>query len=225
VMLPHRQAAALALGRKASEFGAEERNKIIQVLNEVLTRPFEAHFMVRSTDNPLSMVRMNVGQDDDVIAAVAWALLTFSPWIEDKDDRRRLQREIERLRASQVEELGIGVADGLRSFEPKDSEEKRWLTTRLLLLLNSQHPKVRQGAAQSLASLVERGVLPFDAELLDTVLHLSAANHVEDRKAAAKALMAMSTSPEWYRNRVGEALKNLRDDPSYLVRLQTGVEA
>jgi tetratricopeptide (TPR) repeat protein len=224
-VLTHRRAAALALGRKASEFGAEERNKIIQTLKEVLTRPFEAHPMVRSTDNPLSMLRMNVGQNDDVIAAVAWALLTYSPWIEDKDDRRLLQRELERLRASQVEELGIGVAAGLRSFKPRGSEEERWLTTRLLLLLNSQHPEVRQGAAYSLAELVERGVLPFDAELLDTVLHLSAADHVEDRKAAARALAAMSTGAEWYRARIGEAVKKLRDDTSYLVRIQTEVEA
>jgi hypothetical protein len=200
--LTHRQAAALALGRKASQFGAEERQEIIRVLKDMLTRPFETHPMLQSTDNPLSMFQMNVGQPEDVISAVARALLHFSSWLEGKEDRRVLRREIEGLRASQVEEFGIGVAAGLRSFEPSN-EEERWLINRLLLLLNSQHPDVRQGAAHSLASLVERSVLPFDAELLDTVLHLSAADHVEDRTAAARALTAMSTGAEWYRTRVG----------------------
>ena len=224
VVLTHRRAAALALGRKASQFGTEEHQKIIQALKDVLTRPFESHPMVQSTDDPLSMLQMNVGQRDDVISVVAWALLAFSPWIEGEEERRLLRREIERLRASQVEELGIGVAAGLESFEPRGGDEERWLTTRLLLLLNSQHPKVRQGAAHSLASLVERGALPFDAELLDTVLHLSAADHVGDRTEAAKALAAMSTCDDWCQAQVEEALGTLRDDPSYLVRKQMEVE-
>lgn len=222
--LTDRRAAALALGRKASQFGAEEREVIIRGLRDAITRPFEAHPMVQSMDNPLSMLRMNVGQPDDVIAAIAWALLTFSPWIEDEEDRRLLRREIERLRASQVEELGIGVAEGLGKFIPRDDEEERWLLNRLLLLLNSQHPRVRQGAARSLASLVERGALPFDAELLDTVLHLSAADHVGDRAAAAKALKKMAQVAGPDQARIKEALENLRDDPSYRVRTQMGVE-
>ncbi len=224
--LPDRRAAALTLGRKASQFGAEERQVIIRGLRDVITRPFEAHPMVQSMDNPLSMLRTNVGQADDVISAVAWALLAFSPWIEDEEDRQLLRREIERLRASQVEELGIGVAEGLGSFEPRgDKEEQRWLLTRLLLLLNSQHPRVRQGAARSLASLVQRGALPFDAELLDTVLQLSTADHIGDRAAAAKALAAMSKGAKWYQAQVEEALEKRRDDPSYLVRIQARVGA
>lgn len=224
-VLTHRRAAALALGRKASQFGTEERQRIIQALKDVLTQSFEAHPMVRSMDNPLSMLRMNVGQDDDVVAAVARALLAFSPWIEDEEDRRLLRREIERLRASQVEELGIGVAEGLGSFIPRDDEEGRWLLTRLLLLLNSQHSRVRQGVARSLASLLECGTLPLDAELLDTVLHLSAADHVGDRAAAAKALTKMAQVAGPDQARIKEALENLRDDPSYLVRIQAGVGA
>ncbi len=223
--LTHRRAAALALGRKASQFDAEERQEIIRTLKDVLTQPFEAHPMLRSTDHPLSMLQMNVGQPDDVIAAVAWALLAFSPWIEDEEDRRLLRREIERLRASQEEELGIGVAEGLGSFVPRGDEEERWLLTRILLLLNSHHPRVRQGAARSVALLVEGGALPLDAELLDTVLYLSVADHVGDRTAAAKALSAVARSAGQDQVRVEEALENLRDDPSYLVRTQTGVEA
>ena len=219
--LTHRRAAALALGRKAPQFGAKERQKIIRTLKDRLTRPFKAHPMLQSTDNPLSMLRMNVGQPDDVISAVSWALLAFSQWIEDEDDRQLLRREIEKLRASHVEELGIGVAEGLGSFEPRGDEEERWLLTRILLLLNSQHPRVRQGAARSLASLVERGMAPLDAELLDTVLYLSAADHVEDRAAAAKALSVMAKSAGWDQARIEEVLEILRDDPSYLVRIQT----
>lgn len=180
--------------------------------------------MLQSTDNPLSMLRMNVGEPDDVTSAVAWALLAFSPWIEDDEDRQLLRREIERLRAGQVEELGIGVAEGLRSFEPRGDEEERWLRTRLLLLLNSQHPRVRQGAARSLASMVERGSSPLDPELLDTMLYLSAADNVGDRTAAARALATMSKGAGKDQARVEEALKNLRDDPSYLVRIETEVE-
>lgn len=82
---------------------------------------------------------------------------------------------------------------------------------------------MRQGATHSLASLVERGRLPFDAELLDTVLHLSTADHVEDRTAAAKALAAMSKDAEWNQAGVAGALEKLRDDPSYLVRIATQV--
>lgn len=225
VALNDRRAAALALGRKASQFGVEERKLIIRSLRDVIVRPFEAHPMVQSTDNPLSMLRMNVGQSDDVIAAIVWALLAFSPWIEDEEDRRLLRREIERLRASQAEEIGIGVAEGLGNFMPRNKEEKRWLLNRLLLLLNSHHPRVRQGAARSLASLVEHGLSPLDAELLDTVLHLSAANHVGDRAASAMALTKMAQVAELDQAQIKEALDNLRDDPSYLVRTQTVAEA
>ena len=177
--------------------------------------------MLQSTDNPLSMLQMNGGQPDDVISAVAWALLTFSQWIEDEKDRRLLRREIEKVRARHVEELGIGVAEGLRSFDPRGDEEERWLLNRLLLLLNSQHPRVRQGAARSLASLVKRRSLPLDAELLDTVLHLSAADNVGDRSTAARVLAAIGESVGQDQARVEEALDKLREDPSYLVRIET----
>lgn len=218
--LADRRAAALVLGRKATEFVAEDRQKIVAVLQEVLTKPFEAHPMLRSTDNPLSMLRINVGEADDVTSMVAWALLAFSPWVEGEEERRRLRREIERLRASQVQELGAGIAGGLRNFEPSGDEEERWLNTRLLLLLNSQHPRVRQGASRSLASLVERRSLPLDDELLDTVLHLSASSDIGDRSAAARVLAVFQKSVGRDEARVEDALNKMRGDLSYLVRIE-----
>ena len=218
--LTDRRAAALVLGRKAPEFDVKDCRKIVTVLQDVLTKPFEAHPMLRSTDNPLSMLRINVGEADDVTSIVAWALLAFSPWIEGEQDRRRLRREIERLRASQVEELGVGVAEGLRNFEPRGDEEERWLHTRLLLLLNSQHPRVRQGTARSLASLAKRRSLSLDGELLDTVLHLSTSNNIGDRGAAARVLAVYQRSAGEDQARVEDALYKLRDDPSYLVRIE-----
>ncbi len=225
VGLRSRQASALALGRKAAQFGEGDRKLIVDALKAVLTQDFDSDPMLLSIDNPLSMLRTSVGQPEDVVAAAAEAMLAFSPWVEDERERRSLRKEIEDLRASQVETLGIGVADGLKNFVPRGEEEERWLTTRLLLLLNSHHSKVRRGASRSLADLVERKVAAFNDEVLDTVLYLSTVDPVGDRVAAAAALRAMSGSPAWNNQRVTEALGTLQEDPSYLVRRELDPEA
>lgn len=217
VGLYSRQASALALGYRAAQFGPRERKLIVEALKTILTQDFDSEPILLSMDNPLSMLRTSVGQPDDVIAAAAEALLAFSPWIDD-GERRYLMEEIEQLRASQIETLGIGVADGLKDFTPRNAEEKRWLTNRLLLLLNSHHFKVRQGAARSFAKLVEREVATFDGELLATMIYLSKADTVSDRAAAATALRAMSRSPVWNRKQITDVLEVLREDASYLVK-------
>ena len=222
--LGDRRAAAIALGRRAADFEAEDREKLVDVLLSVLIQPLETHPMLGGTDNPLSMLRINLGDPDDVTAAVAYALLSFSPWVDGACERRLLRREIERLRARQAEEVGVGVAEGIRGFELKDEEEGRWLRTRLLLLLNSPHSRVRSGAARSLASLVERVPSLCDAELLDTVLHLSAVDDVEDRRGAARALAALGKDAGEDGVRVEEALDRLREDPSHLVRVEADRE-
>lgn len=222
--LTDRRAAALGLGYKASKFGLDERQKIVESLKTLLSQPFEVHPMLQSTDNPLSLLQMNVGQPEDVISAVVWALLSFSPWIQDHEERSFLRREVERLRASQVEEHGVGVAEGLSRFEPVSEEERRWLITRILLLLNSQHTRMRQASARSAASLIEHGQIPLDAELVDTVLYIAASANVEDRRAVARALKELATRMEGEDTRARDALANLRSDPSYLVRAEAGDE-
>lgn len=223
--LSDRRAAALVLGRKAEEFNEEDCRKIVGILLDVLEKPFEAHPMLGSTTDPLSMLQMNIGSADEVIATVVWALLAFSRWVEDGEDRELLLREIERLRASQVEEPSVGLAEGLENFEPKGAEEKRWLHTRLLLLLNSQHPRIRQAAARSLASLVACKLLSLDNELLDTIFHLSASDDTADRRMSAKVLTATGRESAKNDTRLEDALHKLRQDPSYLVKSETvGVE-
>ena len=150
VPLPDRQSAAVILGLKAEQFREEERHQAVNALLDVLTRPFEAHDIVRSIDDPLSMVRMNIGQVQDVIAAAAGALLRFFELIDDLQQRQRVIEEVGKLRASQVESIGRSIAAGLRHLATRDEDEERWLRTRLLLLLDSHHPAVRQDAARSL---------------------------------------------------------------------------
>lgn len=225
VALTHRQAAALALGHKVSQFDADERREIVESLKTLLSQPFAAHPMLQSTDNPLSMLQMNVGKPEDVTSAAVWALLAFSPWVQDEQDRLFLRREVERLRASQVEEQGIGVAEGLAWFEPSSDEERQWLITRILLLLNSQHSRVRQGCARSAAFLLKHGQIPLDAELVDTLVHLSTSNNVDDRRAAASALKEIVARPESMEVEAKQALDYLRSDPSYLVRGNAGEES
>lgn len=220
--LTHRQSAALVLGSKAEQFGEQDQAMIVEALMSVLTEAFEADPMVVSITNPLSMLRSNVGEAEDVLAAAVEALLAFSPGFDDGEKRRSMRREVEKLRASQVEALGRGVARGLNRFAPEDNEESRWLHTRLLLLLNSQHPMVRQDAARNLPALLERAAVAFDPELLDVVLQLSVVDVVGDREAAAYALSKMEKISEWHRAPVTEALKRLRHDASYLVRLKIG---
>ena len=222
--LGDRRAAAIALARRASNFDAEDREKVAGVLLGLLTEPLETHPMLGGTDNPLSMLRINLGEPDDVTAAVAYALLSFSRWVNGGDERRLMRREIERLRASQSEELGVGVAEGIRGFEPRSEEEEAWLRTRLLLLLNSPHSRVRSAAARSLASLVDCVPSLCDTELLETVLHLSAVDDVEDRRGAARALAAVGKDAGEDGTRVEEALVRLREDPSYLVRVEANRE-
>jgi len=217
-LLPDRQAAAFVLGLKAEQFGEDDRLRAIEALMGALMQPFEADDSVRSIDNPLSMLRMNIGQPEDVIAAAIESLLAFSGQIEDSGQRRRLLEEVGKRNASQVEPIGRSVAAGLRHFAPRDTDEEQWFQTRLLLLLYSHHPSVRQSAAQSLAIAVEQETLDFDAELLATVLFLAEDQIVEDRGAAAHALARMEQSDHWSHPEVSNALEALRSDPSYLVR-------
>ena len=218
VVLPDRQAAALMLGLKAKQFGEEDSRRVVDALMTVLTRPFEAHEAVRSIDNPLSMLRMNMGREEDVIAAAAESLLAFSGRIKDDEQRRRFLIEVSKLRARQVETINRAIACGLQDFAPYDPEEKRWLRTKLLLLLDSHQPSVRQNAAHSLADLVEREALDFDTELMAAVLFLVSEGAVEDRHAACHVLRRMTRSSHWDRPEVDDALTRLRNDPSYLVR-------
>jgi len=219
VALPDRQSAAIVLGLKAEQFREEQRHQAVNALLDVLTRPFEAHDTVRSIDDPLSMLRMNIGQEQDVIAAAAGALLRFFELIDDQQQRQRVIDEVGKLRASQVEPIGRSIAAGLSHLATMEEHEERWLRTRLLLLLDSHHPSVRQEAARSLAALVERNTFSFDSELQAAVLFLAGSSIVEDRQAAAYALSRLlSNSGPQTDSTLTDAIGILRDDPSYLVR-------
>lgn len=216
-ILPDRQAAALMLGTKADQLGERGRSLAIEALMRLLAEPVEAHSAVRSLDHPLSPIRTNIGQPVDVKAAAAFSLLRLSRWMSD-ELRRVLLGEIERLTAGQVDALGRSVAGGLRHFSPRSSDERSWLATRLLLLMNAPDPTTRRNAAQSLGALVERGMLPYNAELSGTTRFLAERNSVVERAGAAYALSRMSRSEHWDRGGVNETLDRLRTDASFTVR-------
>lgn len=65
------------------------------------------------------------------------------------------------------------------------------------------------------------GGLSLDSELLDTILHLSASDDIADRSTAARVLTAVGREPIENETKVEDTLGKLRDDPSYLVRLET----
>jgi hypothetical protein len=82
-----------------------------------------------------------------------------------------------------------------RSAEPLRAhralpDEQSWLTTRLLLLMNASDSITRRNAAESLGDLIERGQVPFDAELSATTLFLAQRENVAERVGAAHALCA-----------------------------------
>jgi tetratricopeptide (TPR) repeat protein len=218
VLLHHRQAAAVVLGLKAEQFEEQDVTRVVDALIEVLTPPFEAEDVVRSIDNPVSMLRMYLGEADAVIAAAAESLLAFSGRFDDTTKRARVLQKVGKLRVGHVEPIGLGVADGLRYFSPRSSDEEWWLRIRLLRLLESHHSTVRQSAARSLALLVESDALSFDAEILATVLFLAEEPAVGDRAAAARVLSRMNRNSHWVRPAVENSLRTLRGDPSYLVR-------
>lgn len=228
VILPHRQQAALVLGEDAPQFAEEDRNGAVDVLMGILaSETLEMHPVIRGVvamGHPLSAMRAQFGSPDDVRAAAAKSALAFSPWMGE-EQRRRLMREIETLRASQVKTYGRAVADGLRRFipqEPQKSEEERWLSARLLLLLNAAQPAVRGLAARTIGRLIRADALPFDAELLDMLVFLGDTGGVEDRVGAAHGLAAAVRSETWDRPEARRSIDRLRTDRSYSVRRAAG---
>nr|MDP9477785.1 hypothetical protein [Actinomycetota bacterium] len=217
VLIRDRQEAASMLGYKAKQLGDEGRRRAIRALLPLLTEEVEVHPVARSIDNPLSAMIMNVGQPEDIKAAAAYSLLRLSGSMS-AEQRALLMREIERLRASQVEALGASVSGGLRLFEPETAEEQRWLQTRLLLLMNAPHAAVRDNAAQCVGLLAEDGWLECDPELVDTLLHMASSALVSDRAGAADALGRLRNKEGWHSPEVLAALDKLRQDRSHEVR-------
>lgn len=217
VLIRDRHDAATMLGYKAEQLGDEGRQRAIRALLPLLTEEVEVHPVARSIDNPLSAMIMNVGQPEDIKAAAAYSLLRLSGSM-DQDQRRLLMREIERLRASQVEAMGVSVSGGLRLFEPGTPEEQSWLQTRLLLLMNAAHPTVRDNAAQCVGLMARDGSLEPDPELLDTLLHMASSALVSDRAGSADALARSRAQEGWDSPDVSAALDGLRQDRSYEVR-------
>jgi tetratricopeptide (TPR) repeat protein len=216
VLIRDRQEAANMLGYKAKELGDEGRRQAIRALLPLLTE-VEIHPVARSIDNPLSAMIMNVGQPEDIKGAAAYSLLRLSGSMSG-EQRALLMREIERLRASQVEALGVSVSGGLRLFEPASPEEQRWLQTRLLLLMNTPHAAVRDNAAQCVGLMVEAGSLEFDPEIVDTLLHMASSALVSDRAGAADAIARSIGKEGWHSPETSATLDRLRQDRSYEVR-------
>jgi tetratricopeptide (TPR) repeat protein len=217
VFLPNRQAAAVVLGKKAGRMREEVRTKAIGALFGVLSNGVKIHPAIRSITHPMSVLRMNVGQPVDVVAAVLGALIAFSSWMTD-DQRDSLRRQAEQLRAAQDARMGLNLARGLRCFRPRYEDETRWLRTRMLLLLNAEDLTVRRAAATSMGSLVESGALPYDAELLDMVLLLGYRPLAEDRMGAAFALARLAGAEGWATDESRKVLERLKSDPSFKVR-------
>jgi len=220
VILPDRQAAALMLGSKADQLGDKNRSPAIEALIRLLGEPVEVHGAVRSQDHPLSLISTNIGQPVDVEAAVAFALLRLSEWM-NIEQRRVLANKIEMLRVGQVDALGRSVADDLRYFLPRDATKQSWLATRLLLFMNGADPIMRPNAARSLGVLIERGQLTLSSELSATVRFLAQRQNVDDRVGAAYALSQVVRTGQWQDDRVGAALNRLRNDASFTVRSST----
>lgn len=217
VLIRDRQEAATLLGYKVDELGEEGRQHAIRTLLPLLIEGVEVHPVARSIDNPLSAMIMNVGQPDDIKAAAAYSLLRLSDSMND-GQRRLLMREIERLRASQVEALGVSVSGGLRRFAPKSAEEQRWLQTRLLSLMNAPRSTVRDNAARCVGLMVEDGSLDFDPGLVDTLLHMATSTLVSDRAGASCAHSRVRVEEGWDQPEIVNVLQNLREDRSYEVR-------
>jgi HEAT repeat protein len=222
VLIPDRQEAAMMLGLKADQFDDEGRRRAIEVLSPLITEEVDVHSVARSIDSPLSAIRMNVGQPEDIKATAAYSLLRLSDWMTE-DQRRFLMREIERLRASHVEVFGTNVSRGLRYFGPRhgNNEEQLWLQTRLLLLMNSPHTAVRDNAAKCVGLMVEEGLLIFNPELIDTLLFLASSPLVADRAGAAFALTRIAREEPWGRPDVADVIEALERDASYFVRRST----
>jgi hypothetical protein len=219
VLIRDRQEAATMLGLKADQFDDEGRRRAIEVLTPLLTEEVDIHPVARSIDSPLSAIRMNVGQPEDIKAAAANSLLRLSDWMTG-DQRRLLMREIERLRASQIEIFGTSVSGGLRYFRPRpdNNEEQQWLQARLLLLMNSPHTAVRENAAKCVGLMVEDGLLTYNPELIDTLLFLASSSLVADRTGAAFALTRMDREEPWSRPGIADVIEALETDASYFVR-------
>jgi hypothetical protein len=219
-LIRDRQEAATMLGLKADQFDNEGRRRAIEALTPLLTDEVDVHPAARSIDNPLSAAIMNVGQPDDIKAAVAYALLKLSEWMT-QDERRLLMRDIEKLRASQIDIFGTSVSGGLRSFKPDNKEEERWLQTRLLLLMNSPHPAVRENTAQCVRLMMEEGLLRFNPELIDTLLFLASSPLVADRTGAGSALSRIGREGPWHQPGVDDVIEALKTDASFFVRHAT----
>jgi tetratricopeptide (TPR) repeat protein len=217
-----RQEAATMLGTKASQLDAEGRQRAIESLLPLLAHEVEVHPVARSIDNPLSAMRMNMGQPDDIKAAAAYSLLRLSEWMVRKR-RRWLMLEIEKLRASQIEAFGVSVGRGLRHFRPRDPVEQRWLQTRLLVLMNAPHSSVRDNAARCVGLLVREGVLEFNPEIGTTLVHLASSASVDDRLGASHALSGAQTSEEWRHRDIDAAFDRLTNDRSFQIRKACGL--
>lgn len=216
VLVPDRQAAAFVLGQKVDLYNDEECIRAFDALYGLLG-DVEIHPVLRSITNPISAMRINIGQPNDIRSAAAESLLSLSTRV-DGERRKSLMEAIEQLRAGQSENLGRGVAAGLKQFRPEGRDDLAWLSTRMLLLLNAPHPLVRRSAALSLGDLVEQGIMHFDNELLDILLFLSTSVLVTDRTGAAYALTRAWQNAGWAREEVWAAVEKLLVDSSRTVR-------
>jgi hypothetical protein len=155
----NREAALSILGSKAAELDREGRLRAVDALLDLISEPsIDIHPMLRSSNDPLSGLRMEMGNVEDIRAA-AESLLALSPWMGEHQ-RQTLMQSIERLRASRERSLELAIARGLKHFIPRAATEINWWNLRLLLLLNAYDPEVRRDAARSLSDAVtEQGTV------------------------------------------------------------------
>ncbi|MDP9383127.1 MAG: SIR2 family protein [Chloroflexota bacterium] len=213
-----RGVAARVLGDLAERLGKRERMAAIERLQEVVAGEIESHYMARNTADPLSVLQnRTVGNPEEVAARAMHALLVLSPSMRT-EQRGALRTDIERLRTGRLRSVGIGIASGLRHFVPSDVDERAWLETRLLLLLNSEHAGVREAAAASTGRLIVNGVLPYNPELQDISRALATSKAVEDRRGAALMLKGMVSNDAWTSPVESDLLAMLAGDASFSVR-------
>lgn len=219
MLVMNREAALSILGSKAAQLDSEGRIRAIDALLGLSGGPnIDVHPMLSGFDSPISGLRMNMGNVEDIRAGAAETLLALSPWMR-RHQRRMLMQLIERLRASREPSLELAIARGVKYFIPRVTAEINWWNVRLLLLLNANDPEVRRDAARSLGdSITEQGIVKAYDELRYTIASMANSPFVKDRIGAAYILVRAPEGSYWHSEDAGQLLERLRNDVSYSVR-------